>query len=48
LIKGIDPPFDPVILSYKRGDTGEGAPIFKGEGVCQTIEGGHIVIHTPP
>jgi len=24
LQRGIDPPFTPVIMSYKRGDTGEG------------------------
>jgi len=35
-------------MSYKRGDTGRGPHHIKGEGVCQTIEGGHIVIHTPP
>jgi hypothetical protein len=27
---------------------GEGGVLFKGEGVCQRIEGGNIVIHTPP
>jgi len=26
-MRGIDPLFDPVKVSYKRGDTGEGAPI---------------------
>ena len=39
-MRGIDPLFDPVKVSYKRGDTGEGAPLNKGEGVCQTYEGG--------
>jgi len=40
LIKGIEPPFDPDILSYRGRIRGRGPPLNKGEGVCQTDKGG--------
>jgi len=39
-MKGIDPPFGPDIMSYKRGDTGGGAPHLLGGGGMPNIEGG--------